>query len=511
MERGTAKLPTDILELLDISWAPQSGGLGAFLPELLSCCEGWFECSGASIFLREGSSDAYVIAARAGSDAQIPNGVTIFEGQGIAGSAVKANIALLINDPGDHPLLAKRNVNRKEGIQSALVVPLAMPGAKALGVLNLSRREGQQQFNENDLRQAQALARYVALAVSNARMLDEIRASKAQADSARDRLQGVIDSLGVAVVIVDDQGALVGTNREAVKLLGQQLTRAPKVLKDALDKALATAVVGDVARFKPRDNSADRTWTVIATPVPSGGATAVIEEITESERAHAERARLNRLAEIGQMTAAIAHEIRNPLTGIRGAAQMVSISPEDAAKFGSVIEQEAIKLNSLCDQFLEFAKPIGLKRSQVKLNELARRLAAAHFRQFAAGKVTLELELADDEPTMDLDELRMEQVLRNLLLNALQASSAEKTVRLEVTAWGFVVEDDGVGMSPEVLDRLFTPFFTTKASGTGLGLSTVSKIVEAHGGTLSIRSSEGEGTRFEVVLEQAEGRLRLSA
>src|SRR5262249_31804269 len=150
---------------------------------------------------------------------------------------------------------------------------------------------------------------------------------------------------------------------------------------------------------------------------------------TEAERANAERARLNRLAEIGQMTATIAHEIRNPLTGIRSAAQMVSISPEDAQKFSRVIEQESIKLNALCDEFLDFAKPITVKRKEVDVGDLARRLAAAHFRQFHASKVHLELEIKDGEPTIELDELRVEQVIRNLLLNALQASSPEDVVR----------------------------------------------------------------------------------
>ena len=515
MLRASTKLPSDILELLDISWAPGEGGLSAFLRELLKSCERWFQASGASIFLRQGDSQIFEITARAGSDTGIPDNATIVEGKGIAGASIRSGEALLINDPADHPLLASQHLAKREGIQSALVLPLAMPGSKCLGVINLSRKAGQEPFRDADLNNAKALARYVTLAVSNARMLAEIRASKDQAESARTRLQAVISSLGVAVVIVDEKGVLVGKNAEAEKLLGvlseKRFANAPAALKKDLERALKHALAGEVSRLRPRDEAEDRTWSLVATPVHSGGATAVIEEITEAERENAERARVNRLAEIGQMTATIAHEIRNPLTGIRSAAQMVSISPEDAQTFGRVIEQESIKLNALCDEFLDFAKPITIKRKAVNITELAKRLAAAHFRQFSLSKVQLELEIQSGEPTIDLDELRIEQVIRNLLLNALQASAADDVVRLEVHKWGFAVEDRGCGMAPEILDRLFTPFFTTKAQGTGLGLSTCRKIVEAHGGYLRVNSKPGKGTRFEVVLDSESGELRLSA
>ena len=515
MGKAATKLPSDILELLDISWAPGIGGLHAFLGELLKSCERWFEASGASIFLRQGESAVFEIAARAGSDIGIPNGATILEGKGIAGASIQSGEALLINDPSDHPLLAKRKLAKRDEIQSALVLPLANPGSRCVGVINLSRKAGQEPFKESDLQNAKALARYVSLAVSNARMFAEVRASKDQAESARTRLQAVISSLGVAVVIVDANGSVVGKNAEAEKLLGaigeKRFAKASPALKKALEHSLHEALAGKISRARPHDDDEDRTWSVIATPVPSGGATAVVEEITEAERAHAERARLNRLAEIGQMTATIAHEIRNPLTGIRSAAQMVSISPEDAQTFGRVIEQESIKLNALCDEFLDFAKPISVKKKPVHVADIAKRLAAAHFRQFSASKVHLELEIKHGEPTIDLDELRIEQVIRNLLLNALQASSPEDVVRLEVHEWGFAVEDQGCGMAPEILERLFTPFFTTKAQGTGLGLSTCRKIVEAHGGYLRVNSKPGKGTRFEVVLEPESGELRLSA
>src|SRR5437763_15653691 len=115
MGRAATKLPSDILELLDVSWTPGEGGLPAFLGELLRCCERWFEASGASIFLRDGESQLFTIAARAGSDAAIPVGATIHGGRGSAGASIQSREALLVHDPRDPSLPATTTPNKPDG------------------------------------------------------------------------------------------------------------------------------------------------------------------------------------------------------------------------------------------------------------------------------------------------------------------------------------------------------------------------------------------------------------
>jgi two-component system sensor histidine kinase HydH len=225
---------------------------------------------------------------------------------------------------------------------------------------------------------------------------------------------------------------------------------------------------------------------------------AVIEETTQQELSNREMARLARLAEIGQMTAAIAHEIRNPLTGIRTAAQMIASAPEHGAEFAAIIEEEVLKLNDICEEFLEFSRPIELRRRTLDLREVANRLAVHHAGEFDAKCVRLKLEIESETPTIHGDALRIEQVMRNLMLNAMQACEPNGEVRVILRTGGFSVADTGKGMHEADLQKLFTPFFTTRPNGTGLGLCNVRKIVDAHGGKLTVTSEAGIGSRFDV-------------
>ena len=211
-----------------------------------------------------------------------------------------------------------------------------------------------------------------------------------------------------------------------------------------------------------------------------------------------EISRLKRLAEVGQMTAAIAHEIRNPLTGIYAAAKMIQEAPEMAPEMAEIIEDETDKLSQLCDEFLEFARPMRLTLERAQLGDVARGVVRLVSSDFDQAGVALELNSA--KVTKEIDPRRIEQVIRNLLQNARQATPKGGTVSLDVWDWGFTVRDTGEGMSEEALTKLFSPFFTTKSSGTGLGLSVVQKIIHAHGGHLSVESALGEGTTFEVHL-----------
>lgn len=217
-----------------------------------------------------------------------------------------------------------------------------------------------------------------------------------------------------------------------------------------------------------------------------------------------ELAEAKRLAEIGQMTAAIAHEIRNPLTGMRGAAQMVRALGGEAAEFGGIIEEEIVKLDRLCGDFLDFARPFELDRHPADLGRLAGKVAESVRPAFDARKVALTLETDSESPTISLDPLRMEQVLRNLLLNALEATGAGGRVELRVHKCEIVVADNGKGMTQEQLSRMFTPFFTTRPDGTGLGMSVVKKIVDAHRGRIKVSSNVGEGTTVSIAFAPAE-------
>lgn len=209
-----------------------------------------------------------------------------------------------------------------------------------------------------------------------------------------------------------------------------------------------------------------------------------------------EVSRVRRLAEIGQMTAAIAHEIKNPLTGIRSAAQLIVSMPDQAVELAHMVEEEAMKLSELCNQFLDFARPIEPNFGPVDLFVIATKLREIHQHEFWEASVELKI-LGDSNPVLG-DRHQIERVMQNLMLNGLQATSSGGAVTIQILAKGFSVSDTGTGMDDEALSKLFQPFFTSKPKGTGLGLSNCQKIISAHGGAIVVDSKIGEGSSFRV-------------
>ena len=208
---------------------------------------------------------------------------------------------------------------------------------------------------------------------------------------------------------------------------------------------------------------------------------------------HAREAAHHRhLAEIGRMTATLAHEIRNPLAVIRGAAQLAADAPE----YLDVIIEESDRLEAICEGFLDLSRPLEVRPEPIDLAELLRGLAAREGCVFDNEGVHLNVQ-TDNGAKASLDPLRVEQACRNLLKNAREAAGLGGNVTLTVWNDGFEVADDGPGLPPEVKDSLFTPFVTAKPRGTGLGLTVVQRVAEAHGGRVTAPERE-RGAAFRV-------------
>ena len=200
------------------------------------------------------------------------------------------------------------------------------------------------------------------------------------------------------------------------------------------------------------------------------------------------------LAEIGRMTAILAHEIRNPLAAIRAAAQFAAESPDVL----SIVIEESDRLEALCEGFLDLSRPLGVRPRPTDLPELLRGLAAREDGAFRDAEVGLTLRVEEREWAC-VDPVRVEQACRNLLRNAREAAGPGGQVTLTVWRDGFEVADDGPGVPPEMRQDLFTPFVTAKPRGTGLGLTVVKRIAEAHGGRVVVGDPE-RGATFRVEL-----------
>jgi signal transduction histidine kinase len=218
--------------------------------------------------------------------------------------------------------------------------------------------------------------------------------------------------------------------------------------------------------------------------------------------------RSERLAALGQLTAGLAHELRNPMGTMKASAEiLLKQLPADqpvARELAGYIRDEVDRTNSLVTRFLDFARPLELRRSPVDLNELIDRAIDRIERRDPPIGVSIHRNYSPDVSPLPLDAELMERVFYNLLLNAAEASTEGDpvTVKTRPVPGGAEasVIDRGVGIDPAQLESVFNPFFTTKPAGTGLGLAIVSKIVDQHGGRIGVESEPGQGTVFRIVL-----------
>ena len=221
--------------------------------------------------------------------------------------------------------------------------------------------------------------------------------------------------------------------------------------------------------------------------------------------AHMKKA--ERLSAAGQLAASLAHEIRNPLASISGAAGILrrgSASPEYMQDSLDIIDKESQRLNKLLTGFLNFAKPRSPRLQKTDPNAVLASVASLASHAAQASHVALVHKPLENCPEIECDPEQLKQVLLNLVINAVEASPAGATVVLRTVYNSgpitLEVEDQGSGIHEDVADQIFDPFFTTKPKGTGLGLAVSSMILSQHGGTLSFSKNTAGGTTFRVEL-----------
>ncbi len=240
------------------------------------------------------------------------------------------------------------------------------------------------------------------------------------------------------------------------------------------------------------------------------------EQLAESNRnlREAERQvrRAERLAALGQLTAGLAHELRNPLGTIKASAEMLDRnlpqSDEIARELAGYISSEVDRTNSLVSRFLDFARPLELRSAEADLERVIGSAVSATRRDAEKSGIFLVNAPAEIPVSFFMDAELMERVFVNLIMNAIQASAPGGTVTVQSRKTDqtavVTVEDHGAGIQPESMESIFNPFFTTKSDGTGLGLAIVAKIVDEHGGTINVQSTPGQKTIFTVTLPMKE-------
>jgi two-component system sensor histidine kinase PilS (NtrC family) len=249
------------------------------------------------------------------------------------------------------------------------------------------------------------------------------------------------------------------------------------------------------------------------------GLVGVFKDLTRMRDLEEEMRRKQWLANLGEMSAGMAHEIRNPLGALAGAMQMLRKdlqADETSQRLMDIAIREATRLDDIITEFLQYARPPALNVKEVDLNKvLAETLDLVQHEARTRTKIVIETALADGVLPGQVDQDQMKQVFWNLAANAFDAMprGGQLTIatgcrhvdvagrKADVVEIAF--HDTGEGIPKQNLDKIFLPFFTTKAHGSGLGLAAVHRIVDLHGGWIKVESKENQGTQFVVCLPQA--------
>jgi len=246
------------------------------------------------------------------------------------------------------------------------------------------------------------------------------------------------------------------------------------------------------------------------------GSVLLFKDLSEVRALRKEIARNQRLAAVGRLAAGVAHEIRNPLSSIKGFATYFKERYQDAPEdlhIANIMIQEVDRMNRVVGQLLEFARPVAISKRPLNLKPFVADTLKLVERQATEKNIRIQANLADLAETVLIDPDKMNQVLLNLYLNAIESmDEGGGSLRVTLTADNPArqvtvrIADTGSGIREQDLGHIFDPYFTTKAAGTGLGLAIAQKIIEGHGGTIRIDSKSGRGTTATLVLPLTAGK-----
>ena len=404
---------------------------------------------------------------------------------------------------------------------AAAAVPLRSHGIVIGTLIITDPREGA--FVPEDIRLLSTLATHAAVVIANARFFEMVRRAKEQWETA-------FDALSEGIAVVDDEGRVRRSNRALASLLGTPLqnvvgTPLGEALlgkPHALHDLLAATRRGDrPAPLVARSERLKRAVRVNAARIP-GAATeqsivVMVEDVTEQQALETQLVQSEKLAAVGQLVSGVAHELNNPLTSIAGLSEFLLEQKELGKKDRGhlqVIQEQAERAGRIVRNLLTFARKGSAERVPVDLNEVIRRTLSLTGYDLKLKDITVERELSGALPDVFGDRHGLQQVVLNLVTNAAQAvaeNPRERPREITVSTWfdGQVhlrVSATGPGIPDEVVQSVFTPFFTTKepGKGTGLGLSITYSIVESHGGQIVLepRGPRG-GAAFRVDLPPA--------
>ncbi|MHC4713014.1 MAG: GAF domain-containing protein [Planctomycetota bacterium] len=444
-------------------------------------------------------------------------------GEGVCGLVAQTGRPILVDDTRTDERFVALTPFADE-VRSLLAVPLLARG-RVVGVINLSHGD-LGAFSEENQAAISLLSAQAGIALANVQLFAYLSEANESLALSEIRFRELFTRANDALILIDETGHIVEANRRWQEFAGVDETdwenleiEGPKGGTENIRKFLREwAFVSEGVRLEAALIRPDGTESVIeisskAFPVRGEELCLVsLADVTEKTKLAEQLIRSERLAAVGEVTAALAHEVNNPLGALYNAVCLLKSDLElegDNARLLDVAVEEAARLNEIVNDFLSFARFPHARFDWYDLNELVSATLFLMKRDERMQQpIEVITELEDSLSAAEVDRGQVQEILFNLISNALDAMAKGGVLRIRTynarlddrPAVGLLVEDNGPGIDPEDLEKVWAPFFTTKDIGTGLGLSIVRRIVEDHRGTVSIDSALGTGTRVSVVV-----------
>ncbi len=440
-------------------------------------------------------------------------------GQGVMGRTAEVQRPILVEDVNKLP----DYVPGIPGARCELAVPL-ISKKQLVGVLNVeSPQPGA--FSNADIEPLMILGRQAAIAIDNAKLYDRLRQVSEGYRHLHEFNDRILKSVNLGIYTVDKRLVITSWNNRMVEMSGINTERAvgarlgelfPNLIGEGvIERVKQVLQSGSKAKLRLLHRQLDGTNRFQKrrlAPLRDGdeimGAVVIVEDITEFKRLLDQTMQSEKLAEVGRLTAGIAHEINNPLAIVAYAAELLkrekplsSFQEEMLDK----IEMEVERLKNLTGSLLSFSSSRVNQNRLVNLNDLVSDVA--RLLRFELQRKSIQLDTDFTEvPVVMADPNKIKQVIINLVMNAVHALEGQGKILLATSINNGMLElsvkDDGPGIATELQDQVFAPFFTTKpeGEGTGLGLYICQNIIREHGGFIKLESQPGQGTQFRICL-----------
>ncbi len=485
-----------------------------------------------AIFLQDRAlNKKYVVRVMRGYRPDVVARTPVRSGEGVVGIVAKKQMPIFETD-ARNALQPMRGYARALGTNAFAAIPIISKG-QTVGVVVADNRPSGRIIQSEDVELLTTFVGQAGLAIENATLYEDRDLRYQEMNRLATQTDNILRSILTSVVVVDTARIVTRWNKAAEEFWGisEDATRGvpyatlveqfglpsdeSRKLIRLMDRAIETGRPDQAYKLtlhpKRRREMVVNVFesALIDRQGERQGAVQIMEDVTREFRLEAEMERIRRLADIGQLAAKMAHEVRNPLSSIKGAAQLMRNEYEDLAplrEFLDIIVDEVNALSRITTELLDFARPMQLDLRWLNLNDLVNRTHTFLTGYLNAHAVRFEFTPEVKLPNILGDPKQIEQVMRNVVINAAQAMpnggglSVTTSHNASKETVSVTFSDEGVGIAGDRLDEIFQPFVTSKTKGTGLGLPIVRKIVENHGGTIDVISKIGEGAAFCVTL-----------